>query len=75
MAEGIGFGAEGDWKTSCLYRTLWVMSQGLPTGCSFLEDYINQQIALKKKFYKILKNLKISGQKSKTLLYTKALQL
>ena len=39
MAEGIGFGAEGDWKTSCLYRTLWVMSQGLPTGCSFLEDY------------------------------------
>ena len=39
MAEGIGFGAEGDWKTACLYRTLWVMSQGLPTGCSFLEDY------------------------------------
>ena len=39
MAEGIGFGAEGDWKTACLYRTLWVSSQGLPTGCSFLEDY------------------------------------
>ena len=39
MEEGIGFGAEGDWKTACLYRTLWVMSQGLPTGCSFLEDY------------------------------------
>ena len=39
MAEGIGFGAEGDWKTACLYRTLWVISQGLPTGCSFLEDY------------------------------------
>ena len=39
MAEGIGFGAEGDWKTACLYRTLWFMSQGLPTGCSFLEDY------------------------------------
>ena len=39
MAEGIGFGAEGDWKTACLYRTLWVMSQGLPKGCSFLEDY------------------------------------
>ena len=32
MAEGIGFGAEGDWKTACLYRTL-------PQGCSFLEDY------------------------------------
>jgi len=39
MAEGIGFGAEGDWKTSCLYRTLWVMNQGLSKGCSFLEDY------------------------------------
>ena len=39
MAEGIGFGAEGDWKTACLQRTLWVMSQGLPKGCSFLEDY------------------------------------
>ncbi|MCQ2179626.1 MAG: L-arabinose isomerase [Bacteroidales bacterium] len=39
MAEGIGFGAEGDWKTACLCRTLWFMQQGLPTGCSFLEDY------------------------------------
>ncbi len=39
MAEGYGFGAEGDWKTACLQRTLWVMSQGLPGGCSFLEDY------------------------------------
>ncbi len=39
MAEGIGFGAEGDWKTACLYRTLWVMNQGLNKGCSFLEDY------------------------------------
>ena len=39
MAEGYGFGAEGDWKTACLYRTLWVIQQGMPTGCSFLEDY------------------------------------
>ena len=39
MAEGIGFGAEGDWKTACLCRTLWVIQQGMPTGCSFLEDY------------------------------------
>jgi len=38
MAEGIGFGAEGDWKSAALYRTLWVMNQGLG-GCSFLEDY------------------------------------
>ena len=39
MAEGYGFGAEGDWKTAALYRTVWYMSQGLPKGCSFLEDY------------------------------------
>ncbi|MDR0743692.1 MAG: L-arabinose isomerase [Tannerella sp.] len=39
MAEGFGFGAEGDWKTAALYRTMWFMSQGLPKGCSFLEDY------------------------------------
>ncbi len=39
MAEGYGFGAEGDWKSAALYRTLWVMNQGLPGGSSFLEDY------------------------------------
>ncbi len=39
MAEGYGFGAEGDWKSAALYRTVWVMNQGLPNGCSFLEDY------------------------------------
>ena len=39
MAEGYGFGAEGDWKTAALYRTTWFMSQGMPNGCSFLEDY------------------------------------
>ena len=39
MGEGIGFGAEGDWKTACLYRTLWFMQQGMTKGCSFLEDY------------------------------------
>ena len=39
MAEGYGFGAEGDWKSAALYRSVWVMSQGLPNGCSFLEDY------------------------------------
>ena len=39
MAEGYGFGAEGDWKSAALYRTLWVMNQGLGGGCSFLEDY------------------------------------
>ncbi len=39
MADGYGFGAEGDWKTAALYRTMWYMGQGLPKGCSFLEDY------------------------------------
>jgi len=32
MAEGYGFGAEGDWKTAALVRTMWVMAQGLPGG-------------------------------------------
>lgn len=39
MAEGYGFGAEGDWKSAALFRTVWFMTQGLPKGCSFLEDY------------------------------------
>jgi L-arabinose isomerase len=39
MEEGYGFGAEGDWKTAALTRTVWFMSKGLPKGCSFLEDY------------------------------------
>lgn len=37
MAEGYGFGAEGDWKSAALYRTVWVMSES--KACSFLEDY------------------------------------
>ncbi len=39
MAEGYGFGAEGDWKTAALLRTLKVMATGLPGGNSFMEDY------------------------------------
>jgi len=39
MADGYGFGGEGDWKTAVLLRTLKVMSQGLPAGTSFMEDY------------------------------------
>jgi L-arabinose isomerase len=39
MAEGYGFGAEGDWKTSALVRAMKVMSQGLAGGASFMEDY------------------------------------
>jgi L-arabinose isomerase len=39
MAEGYGFGAEGDWKAAALVRILKVMSDGLPGGTSFMEDY------------------------------------
>jgi L-arabinose isomerase len=39
MADGYGFGAEGDWKTAALVRALKVMSQGLKGGTSFMEDY------------------------------------
>jgi L-arabinose isomerase len=39
MAEGYGFGAEGDWKTAALLRVMNVMSQGRPGGTSFMEDY------------------------------------
>lgn len=39
MADGYGFGGEGDWKTSVLLRTLKVMADGLPGGTSFMEDY------------------------------------
>jgi L-arabinose isomerase len=39
MAEGYGFGAEGDWKTAALVRALKVISHGLKGGASFMEDY------------------------------------
>jgi L-arabinose isomerase len=39
MAEGYGFGAEGDWKTAALVRLTKVMASGLVGGTSFMEDY------------------------------------
>ena len=39
MADGYGFGAEGDWKTAALVRTMKVMSSGMTGGTSFMEDY------------------------------------
>jgi L-arabinose isomerase len=39
MADGYGFGAEGDWKTSALVRAMKVMNAGLEGGTSFMEDY------------------------------------
>jgi L-arabinose isomerase len=39
MADGYGFGAEGDWKTAALIRAMKVMGTGLPGGATFMEDY------------------------------------
>jgi L-arabinose isomerase len=39
MADGYGFGAEGDWKTAVVLRALKVVAEGLPGGTSFMEDY------------------------------------
>jgi L-arabinose isomerase len=39
MADGYGFGAEGDWKAGALVRILKTMAEGLPGGTSFMEDY------------------------------------
>jgi len=39
MADGYGFGAEGDWKTAALVRSMKVMAEGLEGGTSFMEDY------------------------------------
>ncbi len=39
MADGYGFGAEGDWKTAILVRAAAVMGAGLPGGASLMEEY------------------------------------
>ncbi|CAG6395615.1 L-arabinose isomerase [Streptomyces cocklensis] len=39
MADGYGFGGEGDWKTATLLHTIKAMGAGLPGGTSFMEDY------------------------------------
>jgi L-arabinose isomerase len=39
MAEGYGFGAEGDWKTAALLRAMKVMASDLGGQTSFMEDY------------------------------------
>jgi L-arabinose isomerase len=39
MEAGYGFGAEGDWKTAALVRSMKVMASGLKGGTSFMEDY------------------------------------
>src|SRR5262249_51115242 len=39
MADGYGFGAEGDWKTSMMVRAVKAVSAGRAGGTSFMEDY------------------------------------
>jgi len=39
MNDGYGFGAEGDWKTAAMLRSMKVMAHGLEGGTSFMEDY------------------------------------
>lgn len=39
MAQGYGFGAEGDWKTAALVRAMKIMATGMEGGNSFMEDY------------------------------------
>jgi L-arabinose isomerase len=39
MADGYGFGGEGDWKTAALLRAAKVMGAGIDGGSSFMEDY------------------------------------
>ena len=39
MADGYGFGAEGDWKTAALTCVMKRMALGLAGGTSMMEDY------------------------------------
>jgi L-arabinose isomerase len=39
MERGLGFGAEGDWKTATALAAVKQMGRGRPGGTSFMEDY------------------------------------
>lgn len=39
MEAGYGYGGEGDWKVSALTHIMKKMSEGIPGGTSFMEDY------------------------------------
>lgn len=39
MAEGYGYGGEGDWKTSAMVHILKKMGEDKGVGTSFMEDY------------------------------------
>ncbi|MGI5978251.1 MAG: L-arabinose isomerase [Oscillospiraceae bacterium] len=39
MAQGYGFGAEGDWKVSAMTALVKTMTEGRTGGTAFMEDY------------------------------------
>jgi L-arabinose isomerase len=39
MADGMGFGAEGDWKVAAMTAIVKAMGKGRQGGTSFIEDY------------------------------------
>ena len=39
MADGCGYGGEGDWKTAGMTAIMKAMAKGLPGGTVFMEDY------------------------------------
>jgi L-arabinose isomerase len=39
MAQGYGYGGEGDWKVSAMTAIMKSMAQGMGGGTSFMEDY------------------------------------
>lgn len=39
MADGMGYGAEGDWKVSGMTAIVKAMGEGLGGGSAFMEDY------------------------------------
>lgn len=39
MAQGYGYGGEGDWKVSALTAVIKAMTEGMTGGSAFMEDY------------------------------------
>ncbi len=39
MAQGYGYGGEGDWKVAAMTHILKAMSEGMTGGTAFMEDY------------------------------------
>lgn len=39
MAQGYGYGGEGDWRVAAMTSIIKAMTEGLPGGTAFMEDY------------------------------------